>query len=297
MFTSQDVMELRKKTGAGVGDCKKALTETDGDMDKAIDFLREKGIATAAKKASRIAAEGIVAAKISGNVGVLVEVNCETDFVAKGDQYKEFVEGVCEYVVNNDVADIDALVAAKSDETIAATAKIGEKISIRRFAKYVVEGGVVESYIHGGGKVGVLVEISGCDCDTVKELAHDVALQIAAAKPLYLNASEVPSEVVAHEKEILMAQIQNDPKLASKPQQVIEKMVEGKINKYYDENCLLNQVFIKDSSLTITKLVDSYAQKTGKALSIVRFTRFEMGEGLEKKSNDFAAEVEAQMKK
>ncbi len=297
MFTSQDVMELRKKTGAGVGDCKKALTETDGDMEKAIDFLREKGIATAAKKASRIAAEGIVAAKICGKVGALVEVNCETDFVAKGDQYKEFVNGVCDYVVNNDVLDIDQLIAVKAEETITATAKIGEKIAIRRFAKFSTDNGIVESYIHAGGKVGVLVELAGCDCDVAKEVAHDVALQIAAAKPLYLNASEVPAEVIAHEKEILLAQIQNDPKLANKPQQVIEKMVEGKINKYYDENCLLNQAFIKDPSMSISKLIETHTQKTGRTLSVVKFVRFEMGEGLEKKSNDFAAEVEAQMKK
>ena len=209
MFTNKDVMDLRKKTGAGVADCKKALTETNGDMDKAADYLREKGIATAAKKASRIAAEGIVAAKISGNVGALVEVNCETDFVAKGDQYKEFVDGVADYVLSNDVADIDALVAAKSEDTINATAKIGEKIAIRRFAKFATENGIVESYIHMGGKVGVLVEVEGCTCDLAKELAHDVALQIAAAKPLYLNASEVPAEVIEHEKEILKAQALN----------------------------------------------------------------------------------------
>ena len=244
MFTNKDVMDLRKKTGAGVADCKKALTETNGDMDKAADYLREKGIATAAKKASRIAAEGIVAAKIVGNSGALVEVNCETDFVAKGDQYKEFVDGVADYVLNNDVADIDALVAAKSEDTINATAKIGEKIAIRRFAKFTTENGIVESYIHMGGKVGVLVEVEGCTCDLAKELAHDVALQIAAAKPLYLVADEVPADVVAHEKDILLAQIQNDPKLASKPQQVIEKMVEGRFKKYYDEFCLINQVFV-----------------------------------------------------
>ena len=210
MFTSKDVMELRKKTGAGVADCQKALKETDGDMDKAVEFLREKGIATAAKKASRIAAEGIVAALVEGNTGVLVEVNCETDFVAKGDQYKEFVADVAKYVAENDVADAEALIAAKEADTIAATAKIGEKIAIRRFAKYVVEGtGVVETYIHGGGKVGVIVEIAGCDCDGAKALAHDIALQIAAAKPLYLCADEVPAEIVENEKKILLAQIEN----------------------------------------------------------------------------------------
>ena len=293
MFTSADVMELRKKTGAGIADCKKALTETDGDMDKAVDFLREKGIATAAKKASRIAAEGVVAAKVAGNTGVLVEVNCETDFVAKGDQYQAFVADVCDYVANNDVKDIDALVEAKKDETIAATAKIGEKIAIRRFAKYVAEGGIVESYIHMGGKVGVLVEVDGCTCEKTHELAHDVALQIAAAKPLYLNASEVPAEVLEHEKEILKAQALNE----GKPAAIVDRMVEGRVKKYYDEFCLLNQAFVKDPSITIEKLVKKYSDEMGKTLSIKRFTRFEMGEGLEKKSNDFAVEVAAQMKK
>lgn len=297
MFTNKDVMELRKKTGAGVADCKKALEQTDGDMEKAVDFLREKGIATAAKKASRIAAEGLVSAKVEGNVGVLVEVNCETDFVAKGDQYIEFVKDVADYVVNNDVADIDALISAKNDDTIAATAKIGEKIAIRRFVKYVAENGLVESYIHMGGKVGVLVELEGCTCESAHELAHDVALQIAAAKPLYLVAEEVPQEVVQHEKDILLAQIKNDEKLANKPEMVIAKMVEGKINKYYDENCLLRQAFVKDPGMNIEKLVKSYSDKMGKTLSIKRFTRFEMGEGLEKRNDDFAAEVEAQMKK
>ena len=297
MFTNQDIMELRKKTGAGVADCKKALTETNGDMEKAVDFLREKGIATAAKKASRIAAEGLVLAMVEGNTASLVEVNCETDFVAKGDQYIAFVNGVAEYVLKNDVKDIDQLVADKNEETINATAKIGEKIAIRRFAKFTADNGVVESYIHMGGKVGVLVEIDGCTCDCAKELAHDVALQIAAAKPLYLVADEVPAEVIEHEKDILLAQIKNDPKLASKPEMVINKMVEGKINKYYDENCLLKQAFVKDPSITIEKLVKDCGDKMGKALSVKRFVRFEMGEGLEKRNDDFAAEVEAQMKK
>ncbi len=293
MFTSKDVMDLRKKTGAGIADCKKALTETDGDMEKAIDFLREKGIATAAKKASRIAAEGIVAAKISGDTGALVEVNCETDFVAKGDQYKDFVYGVVDFVLANDVKSNEELISLKSEETIAATAKIGEKIAIRRFVKYQATNGVVESYIHMGGKVGVLVEIEGCTCDATRELAHDVALQIAAAKPLYLNASEVPAEVLEHEKEILRAQALNE----GKPAAIIDRMVEGRVKKYYDEFCLLNQAFVKDPSLTIEKLVKSYADKMGKTLTIKRFARFEMGEGLEKRSDNFAEEVAAQMKK
>ena len=293
MFTSKDVMELRKKTGAGVADCQKALKETDGNMDKAVDFLREKGIATAAKKASRIAAEGIVAALIKDKTGVLVEVNCETDFVAKGDQYKEFVNGVAEYVCNNEVKDIDALVAEKNDETVAATAKIGEKIAIRRFAKYTADNGIVEAYIHMGGKVGVLVEVEGCTCDGAKELAHDVALQIAAAKPLYLTAADVPADVLEHEKEVLKAQALNE----GKPANIVDRMVEGRVKKYYEEFCLVNQAFVKDPSMTIEKLVKAYGDKMGKTLSIKRFTRFEMGEGLEKRNDDFAAEVEAQMKK
>ena len=297
MFTGSDIVALRAKTGAGILDCKKALTETNGDMEKAIDYLREKGIASAAKKASRIAAEGIVLASIKGNVGALVEVNCETDFVAKGDQYKDFVLSVANYVVENDVKDVEELIAVKNDDTIAATAKIGEKIAIRRFVKYTTENGVVESYIHMGGKVGVIVEIEGCTCDLAKELAHDVALQIAASKPLYITKEEVPEEVILKEKDILIAQIKNDPKMASKPEQIIEKMVAGKIGKYYDENCLLFQNFIKDPSITIEKLVKDYGDKMGKVLTIKRFTRFEMGEGLEKRNDDFAAEVAAQMKK
>ena len=297
MFTGSDIVALRAKTGAGILDCKKALTETNGDMEKAIDYLREKGIASAAKKASRIAAEGIVLASIKGNVGALVEVNCETDFVAKGDQYKDFVLSVANYVVENDVKDVEELIAIKNEETIAATAKIGEKIAIRRFVKYTTENGVVESYIHMGGKVGVLVEIEGCTCELAKELAHDVALQIAASKPLYITKEEVPEEVILKEKDILIAQIKNDPKMASKPEQIIERMVAGKIGKYYDENCLLFQNFIKDPSITIEKLVKDYGDKMGKTLTIKRFTRFEMGEGLEKRNDDFAAEVAAQMKK
>ncbi|MBQ7339310.1 MAG: elongation factor Ts [Clostridia bacterium] len=297
MFTSKDVMELRKKTGAGVADCQKALKQTDGDMDKAVDFLREKGIATAAKKASRIAAEGVVLAKVEGNTGVLVEVNCETDFVAKGDMYLDFVKEVADYVYANDVKDIDQLVAEKNEATINATAKIGEKISIRRFAKFTTETGVVTSYIHMGGKVGVLVELEGCTCDGAKELAHDVALQIAASKPLYLNSSEVPAEVIEKEKEILLAQIENDEKLKSKPDMVKAKMVEGRIGKYYEENCLLNQAFVKDPSLKIEKVIADASAKMGRDLYVKRFVRFEMGEGLEKRNDDFAAEVAAQMGK
>ncbi len=293
MFTGQDVIALRAKTGAGVLDCKKALTETNGDMDKAIDYLREKGIATAAKKADRIAAEGIVAAKVKDGKGVLVEVNCETDFVAKGDQYKAFVDSVAEYVIDNDVKDIDALVEAKKDETIAATAKIGEKIAIRRFEKYETKDGVIETYIHGGGIVGVMVEVTGCTCDATHELAHDIALQIAAQKPLYITSADVPADVLEHEKEVLRAQALNE----GKPAAIVDRMVEGRVKKYYDDFCLVDQLFVKDSSLTIGKLIKSYADKMGKDLKVTRFVRFEMGEGLEKKSDNFAEEVAAQMKK
>lgn len=291
MFSGQDVIALRQATGAGVLDCKKALTETDGDMEKAVDYLREKGIAKAAKKASRIAAEGIVSAKIEGNVGVLVEVNCETDFVANGDKYRAFVDGIADYVVKNDVKDAEALIEAKSQETVEAIATIGEKIAIRRFVKYTTDGGVLESYIHMGGKVGVLVELEGCTCEKAHELAHDVALQIAAAKPLYLEASEVPAEVLEHEKEILKVQALNE----GKPVAIVDRMVEGRVKKYYDEFCLLNQAFIKDPSITIQQLVNNVGKEMGKTLKIKRFTRFEMGEGLEKKNEDFAAEVAAQM--
>ena len=292
MFTGADVVALRQKTGAGILDCKKALTETNGDMEKAVDYLREKGIATAAKKASRIAAEGIVAAKIAGNTGVLVEVNCETDFVSKGDQYKEFVDGVADYVLNNEVNSIEELVAAKNDETVEVTAKIGEKIAIRRYEKFVGNG-VIDSYIHMGGKVGVLVEIDAVDSEEVREFAHDVALQIAAAKPLYVCKDEVPADVIEHEKEVLRAQALNE----GKPEKIIDRMVEGRIVKYYEDFCLVNQKFVKDPDKTITQVAKEVAGKVGSEVSVKRFVRFEMGEGLEKKSNDFAAEVEAQMKK
>lgn len=293
MFTGSDVVALRQKTGAGILDCKKALTETNGDMEKAVDYLREKGIATAAKKASRIAAEGVVAAKIAGNTGVLVEVNCETDFVAKGDQYKDFVDGVADYVLNNEVNSIEELVSAKNEDTINATAKIGEKISIRRFAKFVGENTVIDSYIHMGGKVGVLVEIEANDCEAVREFAHDVALQIAAAKPLYVCKDEVPQDVLEHEKEVLRAQALNE----GKPEKIIDRMVEGRIVKYYEDFCLVNQKFVKEPDKTITQVAKEVSAKVGTEVCVKRFVRFEMGEGLEKKSNDFAAEVEAQMKK
>ncbi|HCY51730.1 MAG TPA: elongation factor Ts [Clostridiales bacterium] len=287
MYTMEDVKTLRERTGAGISDCSKALKENDGDMEKAIDYLREKGIATAAKKSGRIASEGICYAEVKGNTAVLLEVNCESDFVSKGDLFKAFAKEVAEYIFNNDVKDVEEVKTAMEAKTTEAIQKIGENIKIRRFDKYVSDN-AVDSYIHMGGKIGVLVE---CAAGVSKETLHDVALQIAAAKPLYVKEDEVPADVLEKEKEILLMQIKNDPKLAAKPQQVIEKMVEGKIKKYYEENCLNDQAFVKDPSLKVKDLLakeNSY---------VIRFTRFEMGEGLEKKSNDFAAEVAEQMAK
>ena len=287
MYTMEDVKTLRERTGAGISDCSKALKENDGDMEKAIDYLREKGIATAAKKSGRIASEGICYAEVKGNTAVLLEVNCESDFVSKGDLFKAFAKEVAEYIFANDVKDVEEVKTAMEAKTTEAIQKIGENIKIRRFDKYVSDN-AVDSYIHMGGKIGVLVE---CATGVSKETLHDVALQIAAAKPLYVKEDEVPADVLEKEKEILLIQIKNDPKLAAKPQQVIEKMVEGKIKKYYEENCLNDQAFVKDPSLKIKDLLakeNSY---------VIKFTRFEMGEGLEKKSNDFAAEVAEQMAK
>ncbi|MBO4479207.1 MAG: elongation factor Ts [Clostridia bacterium] len=292
MFTASDVKELREKTGVGMMDCKKALTEADGNMEKAIEILREKGMATAAKKASRIAAEGVVAASIKGNVGTLVEVNCETDFVAKGDAYQAFVADIADYVVNNDVADIDALVAAKQSAVIEATAKIGEKISLRRFAKFTTEDGILESYIHMGGKVGVLVEVTGADTEASRAFAHDVALQIAAAKPSYVVSSEVPQAELEKEKEILTAQALNE----GKPAAIVEKMVLGRINKYYKDVCLMDQQFVKNPDISIKQYLASVNKDNGLNLSVKRFVRFEMGEGLEKRVDNFVDEVMSQIK-
>ena len=287
MYTMEDVKTLRERTGAGISDCSKALKENNGDMEKAVDYLREKGIATAAKKAGRIASEGICYAEVKGNTAVMVEVNCESDFVSKGDLFKAFAKEVAEYVFANDVKEVEEVISAFEARTTEAIQKIGENIKIRRFVKYVSDA-VVDSYIHMGGKIGVIVE---CANGVSAETIHDVALQVAAAKPLYVKDDEVPSEIIEKEKDILRAQIANDPKLANKPDMVKEKMVEGKVKKYYEENCILNQAFVKDPAITVGALLAKESS------TVIKFTRFEMGEGLEKKSNDFAAEVAAQMKK
>ena len=295
-ISAKIVMELRGRTGAGMMDCKKALAAVEGDMEKAIDYLREKGLAAAAKKQSRIAAEGLVGSFVCKEcaTGALVEVNCETDFVAKTDKFKALVSDVAEQVAKKNPADVDALLKQpffKDESTTieqmvtAATAEIGEKISIRRFVRY--EGGIVESYIHMGGKVGVLVQAEGTPNE---EVIHDVALQIAAASPVapeYVRREEVDPSHLEHEKEILIAQARNE----GKPEKIIEKMVEGRIVKFYKEVCLLEQAFVKDADVSVGKMIEQKA----KGLNIVRFTRYKMGDGLEKKVNDLAAEVAEQI--
>lgn len=295
-ISAKIVMELRGRTGAGMMDCKKALAAVEGDMEKAIDYLREKGLAAAAKKQSRIAAEGLVGSFVCKEcaTGALVEVNCETDFVAKTDKFKALVSDVAEQVAKKNPADVDALLKQpffKDENTTieqmvtAATAEIGEKISIRRFVRY--EGGIVESYIHMGGKVGVLVQAEGTPNE---EVIHDVALQIAAASPVapeYVRREEVDPSHLEHEKEILIAQARNE----GKPENIIEKMVQGRIVKFYKEVCLLEQAFVKDADISVGKMIEQKA----KGLNIVRFTRYKMGDGLEKKVNDLAAEVAEQI--
>ena len=291
VITASLVNELRGMTGAGMMDCKKALVEADGNMDKAAEILREKGIAKAAKKESRIAAEGAVGSCIEGNTGALVEVNCESDFVSKGDKFRSIVAKIAKVVVEQKPADLEALNNCVVDGITVKefitneTVVIGEKLSIRRFEIFTTTG-KIEAYIHMGGKVGVLVNAEPYT-EGAEEL-HDVALQIAAAKPTYINSSEVPAEVVEKEKEILLAQMQNDEKNANKPKEILEKIVAGKINKYYTENCLMDQLFVKDDSKTVAKVV-------GNKFTVAKFIRWEMGEGLQKRSDDFAAEVAAQM--
>ncbi len=295
-FTAQDVKELREKTGCGMMDCKKALSETNGDMEKAIDFLREKGLATAQKKSGRIASEGIVKAYLTDDkkIGVLVEVNSETDFVAKNDEFQAFVEEVAKIVVEKAPADVEELKTLPcgegtvGDALTALIAKIGENMNIRRFSR--IEGNVC-SYTHGGGRIGVLVEAEAAlDSEEKYEAARDAAMQIAAINPLYLTSETVPAEDLEKEKGILMAQIKEDPKNASKPDAIIEKMMGGKINKFFEQNCLLQQEFVKDNDQKVGKYLES------KGVKLVNFVRFEKGEGLEKKEDNFADEVASMIK-
>ena len=299
-FTAQDVKALREQTGCGMMDCKKALQESDGDMSKALDFLREQGLAKQAKKASRIAAEGVAYAMTSADnkVGVVVEVNAETDFVAKNADFMAFVETVAKTVLEGNPADVDALMALTAVGTEMTVEEllrekvlvIGENIKIRRFTR--MEGACV-SYVHAGGKIGVLVnfETEANEDAAFVACGKDVAMQIAALGTEYLNKEDVPAEIINKEREILVAEMKNDPKMANKPEQVLGKIVEGKINKYYKENCLVEQEFVKDSSMTVQQYINSVAKAVGKDMAIKSFVRFEKGEGLEKRVDDFAAEV------
>ena len=290
MVTASQVKDLREKTGAGMMDCKKVLTETDGDMEKAIELLRERGIAKAAKKSDRIAAEGLVAAYVSedGKVGAVVEVNSETDFVAKNDEFKAFVADVAEQVAKQNPANVEELLAQKSikeDKTVSEVltdkiAKIGENMSIRRFARFE-SNGLVEKYIHGDGKIGVLVELEGGD----PEVAKDVCMQIAAAKPEFLDRESVPAERLEKEMEILKAQAMNE----GKPEAIAEKIVQGRVGKFYSEICLVEQEFVKNPDIKVKDLLSSKGAKA------VRFARFEKGEGIEKKEENFAEEVMKQI--
>ena len=290
MFSAMDVKNLREKTGCGMMDCKKALTESNGDMEKAIEFLREKGLATAAKKSGRIAAEGIVEAYVEGNVGVLVEVNAETDFVAKNDEFRTFVTDIAKKIASSNPADVDALLEESlygeqsvRDALTEKIAKIGENMNIRRFTR--IDGNVC-TYIHGGGRIGVMVEAEGSLADPeAYEAARDAAMQIAAINPLYLSSEVVPAEDLAKEKNIIIAQIKEDPKNASKPDAIIEKMVDGKIKKFFEQNCLLQQEFVKNNELKVEKYLES------KGVKLVNFVRFEKGEGIEKREDNFADEV------
>ncbi len=301
-FTAKDVQALREKTGCGMMDCKKALTETNGDMDAAVDFLREKGLASQAKKASRIAAEGTVCAICENGVGVVVELNAETDFVANGDDFKALALKVAKIIAVQNPADVDALLKCTEDgQTVEEMVqelflKIRENIKIRRFVRY--EGKVV-NYVHAGGKIGVLVKFDGdIDVDNAEfvTMGKNIAMQIAAMSPSYLDQASVPAEVIEKEKEILIAQMKEDPKMANKPDAVLGKIVEGKIGKYYKENCLVEQAFVMDGDITVGKYVANTAKELGADIKLVDFVRMEKGEGIEKRVDDFAAEVASMVK-
>ena len=303
-ITAAMVKELRELTGAGMMDCKKALGETDGDMDAAVEYLAKKGLAKAEKKAGRIAAEGIVALKVSDDAkkAVAVEVNSETDFVAKNDEFQGFVEAVVNQVVDSDAADMDAFMAEAweadttktvKDALVEKIAVIGENLNIRRFEKVTAENGVVVPYIHGGGRIGVLV-VADTDVvnDEIKAALKNVAMQVAAMSPKYVSRQEVAQDYLDHEKEILLAQAKKEN--PEKPDNIIEKMIIGRLNKELKEICLLDQVYVQDSDLTVAKYVDKVAKENGANVTVTKFVRFETGEGLEKKVDDFAAEVAAQ---
>lgn len=303
-ITASMVKELRETSGAGMMDCKKALAACDGDMQKSIDFLREKGLAQAAKKSDRIAAEGLTAMAIStdGRKGAVVEVNSETDFVAKNEEFKEFVDNVAKIVVNSNVKDIEELKAVKyldqaetvQDVLTTKIAKIGENMNLRRFETIEVSSGAVLGYVHGAGKISVIIGLeSEASFTDLEELGKDLAMQVAAMKPKYITKDDVDADYIAHEREVLMAQALNE----GKPQNIVEKMVEGRLQKELKEVCLVEQVFVKDSDLTVNKLIENISKKLGKSIKISAVKRFEVGDGIEKKSENFAEEVAKQMNK
>ena len=302
-FTAQDVKTLREMTNVGMMDCKKALTETNGDMDKAVEWLREKGLAKAAKKAGRIAAEGMAYAKVCTEcgVGAVVEVNCETDFCAKSDLFVAFVHDVCDAILANKPASVEELMNCKypgTELTVAETMpekvmSIGENLQIRRF--HIYDANTSVAYVHAGGKIGVLVNLAVEGGIDATEIGKDVAMQIAALNPRFWDKSNVTEDVLAEEKKIALALMDQDPKMASKPQQVKEKIIDGKMNKFYEENCLLQQEFVKDGSMSVEKYIASAAKALGGSVKFVDAVRFMKGEGIEKKVEDFAAEVAAQM--
>ena len=305
-FTNKDVMALREKTGVGMMDCKKALQESDGDMDKAVDYLREKGLAKQAKKASRIAAEGMAYATVDTEkkVGVAVEVNCETDFAAKSDKFVASVKQVAQVIIDKAPADVDALLATEiaagrtmADELRDQVMVLGENLGVRRFTR--LEGDCV-SYVHGGGRIGVLVKFDADEkaaaSEQLVECGKDVAMQIAALNASFLNEASIPADVLAHEKEVQLALIKNDPKNANKPDQILEKMIVGKMKKYYEENCLVDQAFVKDGNITVAQYIAQQAQAAGGSMTLVDFVRYEKGEGIQKREDDFASEVASMVK-
>ncbi|MBE6766234.1 MAG: elongation factor Ts [Ruminococcaceae bacterium] len=301
-FTAKDVQALREKTGCGMMDCKKALVETDGNIDAAIDYLREKGLAQAAKKADRIAAEGTVYAAVIDGVGVVVEINAETDFVSNSDGFKALAARVAGVVAKQAPADMEALLACSEDgQTVEEMVQelflaVRENIKIRRFERY--EGAVV-TYVHAGGKIGVMVKFDtdvAADNAEFVAMGKNVAMQIAAMNPSYLDIESVPAEVLAREKEILVAQMKEDPKMAGKPDAVLGKIVEGKIGKYYKENCLVEQQYVIDGDLTVGKYVENTAKALGAAVKVAAYVRFEKGEGIEKRQDNFADEVAGMIK-
>lgn len=303
MITAQAVKELRERTGAGMMDCKKALSETNGDMEKAIEFLREKGLAAAAKKAGRVAAEGIVETYVSEDLKIagIVEFNCETDFVAANEDFTGMAKNLAKQTSMSSASSVEEFVEEKyiadsnltvKDAATALIAKLGENMNVRRFTKFSIEKGLIQSYIHGGGRIGVLVEL-GCEVqnEVVREVAKDVAMQVAAANPLFLDRTAVDQDALEKEKEIYRVQALNE----GKPEKIVEKMVEGRVQKYYKEVCLVEQVWVKNSDYTITKYLQEKSKEVGATITINRYVRYERGEGIEKKEENFAEEVQRQM--